>query len=253
MKKIDLRPAFASKIYGRLRIALDSRRRRKMSTRKIFTEIYEKKLWGGKEEFNSGSGSSEGSVTAAYVKKITAYLKSQRKKPTVVDLGCGDFQIGRQLTAYCSSYTGVDIVPNLIKKLDKTAKTKNIKFLCLDIVADPLPAGEIVFVRQVLQHLSNDQISAILKKLKAYKTVFVTEHYPTDRAKIKPNKDIVAGSAIRLYQNSGVYLDKPPFNLPKKFMKKILEVPGTGMGKGFDQGVIRTYQIDWPPSAKPKR
>jgi len=29
---------------------------------------------------------------------------------TVVDLGCGDFSVGREIAAQCGSYIGIDIV-----------------------------------------------------------------------------------------------------------------------------------------------
>jgi len=120
-----------------------------------------------------------------------------------------------------------------------------VKFISLDIVEDDLPDGDICFLRQVLQHLSNAQISKILPKLKMYNVCFVTEHYPTDNPAIVPNKDIVHGGGIRPYENSGVYLDESPFNVPRACMELILEVPGVGLPKEYDQGVIRTYRIDF--------
>jgi len=215
-----------------------------MAVGDIFSEIYNNKLWGdGSGDFDSGLGSSEEQVTKPYVTKIANFLKTSKTKPKVVDLGCGDFRVGKNLACYCREYTGIDIVRKLIDKLNKTASSASVKFKCLDIIDDELPSGDIVFVRQVLQHLSNEQILKILPKLKQYAVAFITEHYPSDNPKIKPNKDIVPGSAIRLYTNSGVYLDKPPFNLPKSSLELFLEVPGTGMGKGQDQGVIRTYKV----------
>ena len=93
--------------------------------------------------------------------------------------------------------------------------------------------------------MSNEQILKILPKLRQYKIVFITEHYPTPNSGIIPNKNMVPGSAIRAYRNSGVYLDKMPFNVPKDALQLFLEVAGVGMGKGFDQGVIRTYKLEF--------
>jgi len=248
-KKLTLKnlcPPFIVDHLSRTKRALDDRRRRKMAVKEIFTEIYDNKLWGGGTgKFHSGSGSADDAVTEPYIRKISKYLSSYPKKPSVVDLGCGDFSVGRHLVRYCSKYTGVDIVAKLIRELNKTQASTSVKFLCVDIIDKEPPAGDIAFLRQVLQHLSNEQILKILPKLKKYKTVFITEHYPSKSAGITHNKDIVPGSAIRLYKNSGVYLDKPPFNIPKNKLKLFLQVQGSGLGKGLDQGVIRTYKLDW--------
>jgi SAM-dependent methyltransferase len=158
-----------------------------------------------------------------------------------VDLGCGDFRVGRQLLPLCSSYIGIDIVKPLVRSNQEKHGSSTIQFEHLDIVNDELPDGDVCFVRQVLQHLSNDQIVQIIQKLKKYKWVFITEHYPSDNNKIKPNLDKAHGGDIRLYNNSAVYLAEPPFSLPNELLRQVLEVPGAGIEGRYDRGVIRTF------------
>jgi hypothetical protein len=69
-------------------------------------------------------------------------------------------------------------------------------------------------VREVLQHLSNTQISEILFNLKAFKWVIVTESHPGPLGSFKPNKDKAHGNESRAHLNSGVVLSAPPFNVP---------------------------------------
>jgi SAM-dependent methyltransferase len=226
----------------------NNKRRTNMSVQEIFTEIYNNKLWGdnGLNKFYSGPGSTEESVAQPYIQKISDFLKAYiPKKPRIVDLGCGNFEIGKHFIDYCSEYIGVDIVPKLIEELNKTKATSSVKFLCLDIIDDELPGGDIAFLRQVLQHLSNEQILMILSKLRKYKIVFITEHYPTPNPDVVPNKNITSGVGIRLSKNSGVYLDKMPFDISKHALQFFLEVPGAGMDKGQDQGVIQTYKLEF--------
>ena len=52
------------------------------------------------------------------------------------------------------------------------------------------------------------------------------------------------GGDIRVYSNSGVYLTKPPFNLPAQALRELLGVPSVGIGKENDQGVIRHFSIN---------
>ena len=71
--------------------------------------------------------------------------------------------------------------------------------------------------------------------------MFITEHYPTNNDAIRPNLDKVHGSGIRLYDNSGVYLTEPPFELPTQALEQVLEVAGTKSEAAGDPGVIRTF------------
>lgn len=204
------------------------------STKKVFENIYNKNIWGGnKGEIYSGDGSHDKYIIEPYVDIISQYLKTQNK-PTLVDLGCGDFNVGKRFIEFCGKYICVDIVPKVVDKLKSSEFPSCVKFLCLDIIKDQLPSGDICFIRQVLQHLSNKEILEILPKLKQYKELFITEHYFGNK---NFNEDLTPGHSSRIRENSGVFLDKPPFSIP--FMKLILEIPG-----GNDQGYIRTYKVE---------
>jgi hypothetical protein len=99
-----------------------------------------------------------------------------------------------------------------------------------------------VFVRQVLQHLSNADITAVLERLqRCYKAAIITEAQPTQLT--TPNVDIVSGNETRLPLGSGVYIDHPPHNL------SVAEHLDTATTK---QEVLRTSLI-WfatPPRAR---
>ena len=72
----------------------------------------------------------------------------------------------------------------------------------------------------MLQHLSNADIEKVLKKCRKYAHVIITEHQPVGD-NIIPNVDQKIHAGIRLGANSGVYLDKPPFN---KKLQELLTV-----------------------------
>jgi hypothetical protein len=97
-----------------------------------------------------------------------------------------------------------------------------------------LPPGDVVFIRQVLQHLSNNDIALVISKLTQYRVLVVTEHLPPNNDFV-PNVDISNGAHIRLQGtfSSGVVLTAPPFNLVPKHERVLCEVDGYG-------GVIRT-------------
>ena len=236
-------PHFLLERYRRfMRIRIQSRNRHK-TVEEVFTEIYEKNMWGGPQgEFFSGPGSTDEPIVSAYISMVSEKASGEGFLGLAfVDLGCGDFLVGRQLLPLCSSYIGVDIVKPLIYRNQQMYSNATTRFMHLDITDNELPDGDVCFVRQVFQHLSNQQVAAVLQKLKKYTWVFITEHYPTDNDAIKPNRDKVHGGDVRVFENSGVYLSKPPFELPMQTLRVVLEVPGTGLGKGIDPGVIRTF------------
>ena len=90
------------------------------------------------------------------------FLRTLDYKPDVVDLDCGDFHVGSRLRCLCSGYVACDIVEPLIAFNAKTFEGLGVDFRTLDLTKDELPSGEVVFVRQVLQHLSNDDIARAL-------------------------------------------------------------------------------------------
>lgn len=213
----------------------------------VFSYIYRNKMWGSNgDDFYSGPGSRLECVTKPYVDKIIEYLKRYgNDKPRIVDLGCGDFMIGRNFIDYCSEYICVDIVPELIEKLKKFGYSPHVKFEYLDIVQDELPEGDICFVRQVLQHLSNKEIAVVLSKLRKYKVIFITEHYPGSGKNIIPNINMKCGAGVRCTANSGVYLDREPFNIPANRLELFLEIPIDCQGKCGSKEVIKTYKLEF--------
>ena len=181
-------------------------------TKAVMQQVYEMKLWGGKEfEFYSGIGSHDSNIINPYLHNIITFLSSHNNSLIVCDLGCGDFNIGKHLSKYTRKYIAVDIVEKLIDRNKALFIEDNLEFHCLDITKDDLPKGDCIILRQVLQHLSNSEVQKIIKKLTAYKYVILTEHIPLKE--FTPNKDIITGQGIRLKQNSGVNILSAPFNL----------------------------------------
>jgi SAM-dependent methyltransferase len=235
--------------YSDYRQMMLTRRNRQMSTEEVFTDIYSKNRWGGKSgTFNSGDGSHETAVVSPYVAALAAELERLGAgSMTVVDLGCGDFSVGQLLAPYCGRYVGVDIVKPLVIHNQATYGNDHVSFQHLNIVADELPSGDICFVRQVLQHLSNQQIAAALPKLRQFRWSFITEHHPSPERFLFANADKAHGDSIRIKGGSGVFLDQPPFCVPADSFRLLLEVRGILALGDSDPGVIRTYLMKGRP------
>lgn len=192
-------------------------------TQQVMQQVYALNLWGKNDsEFYSGEGSHHPDLVNPYIDVVKTFLKSFKSPLVVCDLGCGDFNIGKQLVKYSKQYIALDIVPELIAYNASIFKADNLQFKCVDIATDNLPKADIVIIRQVLQHLSNKEIHNIVKKLSNYKYIIITEHLP--EGDFIPNKDIISGQGIRLKKQSGVNVLKPPFNLKVKTEKQLLSV-----------------------------
>lgn len=230
-----------SKVLGKL----ERRARRSLgwfrSPESVFTEIYRKNQWGGEAgEPCSGGGSAEALIADPYVDLLERHAERFGfKGMDFVDLGCGDMRIGSRLIPLCRNYVGVDVVRYLVERLRDEFGSERVSFAHLDIVDEDLPAGDVCFLRQVLQHLSNRQIRRILPKLRKYKRVYVTEHIPVAERFLTVNLDKPPGGGIRLDRGSGVDLCAPPFNLPATAFEVVLETPGDP-GGASEAGVIRT-------------
>ncbi|MFX0557693.1 class I SAM-dependent methyltransferase [Maribacter sp. CXY002] len=206
--------------------------KRPWPTKDAMEQIYEKNLWGGDSSvFYSGIGSHNPEIINPYIAVLQSFLKSFEHPITVCDLGCGDFNVGKELVKHTRKYDAVDIVSNLIIYNKGKFKDENLKFHCLDIAVDDLPHGDCAILRQVLQHVSNTEIQCILTKLNQFKYVIITEHLPQGNNFI-PNKDIVSGQGIRLKKQSGVNILAVPFNFKVKQEKQLLSLnlkDGTGV------------------------
>lgn len=214
------------------------------SNSEIFSAIYANNDWGkstdASEKFFSGPGSRDEKIITPYINTLLQVLTNNGIR-NIVDLGCGDFWIMRHVLGVLSQnnynffYTGIDVVEDLINYNAATFRHPNIRFICRDITVDdePLPDGDILIIRQVLQHLNNADIKKILGKTSKFKYLFVTEHI-YDAPDAVYNVEKQSDGSIRLKHRSGIYLEHAPFAY--KNVIHLLKVPQMG-------GAIRSSLI----------
>ncbi len=198
----------------------------------MFGAIYRERRWGrGADEFSSGSGSHTPAIIDPYVNAVRAFLASRGARPVVIDLGCGDFAASDGLTELARSFVGCDVVPELIERNRRRFVRDGLTFAVLAAVAEPLPPGDVVIVKQVLQHLCNAEIATIVRKLARYPTWIVCEHVPAGA--FVANVDKPTNGDTRLRRRSGVVLTEPPFRVTPRETRLLCEPRSEG-------GVIRT-------------
>ena len=212
----------------------------KKSIHEVFGEIYDRGLWGRGDSRSpcSGSGSSL-TVSEEYCETVRSFIRKNQIR-SVLDIGCGDFEVGRYLRVPGVKYIGVDIVPWLIERNKKLYEDEETKFYCLDAIKDPLPDADLCLVRQVLQHLSNSQIMEMLQRLSKFNYIIVTEHYPSNIDRCVANLDKPHGPDTRVPDGSAVFVDRPPFDLYPSFL-----LVNTVLSKPLDRKgeTIRTFLL----------
>jgi hypothetical protein len=132
-----------------------------MSLQTVFTDIYEKNLWGSSES-RSGLG-SELENTEVIRKELPFLLKKYDIK-SMLDIPCGDMNWMRSVDFGETTYMGADIVPSLIEQ--NKQKYPNIDFKVLDLTSDDLPKVDLFFVRDCLGHLSNENVHKAIENMK---------------------------------------------------------------------------------------
>jgi hypothetical protein len=143
-----------------------------------FVTIYEKKIWGG-ESGSSGPGSTFEINAKHYIPFLTEFIREKEIK-TIVDLGCGDFQIGTLIYDELDiHYTGYDVYKKLIDSHNsKFIDTTKYTFLHLDFCnkKESIVSGDLCILKDVLQHWSSKDIYTFLDYLvdtKKFKYILV--------------------------------------------------------------------------------
>jgi SAM-dependent methyltransferase len=115
-----------------------------------FSQIYSSKYWSSQESV-SGGGSS-----IASTKEIRCQLPILLKKyriTSLLDVPCGDFHWMSKIDLTGVSYTGGDIVKEVISANVERYRSAHLKFLHADIIHERLPYADCVFCRDCLVHL----------------------------------------------------------------------------------------------------
>lgn len=206
----------------------------------VFSEIYSNHVWGAPadpaDRYFSGSGAHAESIVRVYVPAVRSFLRLFRmfegRRPDLVDLGCGDFFIGSRLRSACGRYIACDVVDGLIAFNAEKFADLDVEFRQLDFTRNRPPDGDVVHIRQVLQHLSNADIARFLAGIpESFRYMILTEHLPAGH--FTANLDKPSGHNIRLSHNSGVVLTFAPFDFSPVDELVLCETPELS-------GVIRT-------------
>lgn len=145
-----------------------------MDRKSIFENIYENEKWGSK-----GTLSGEGTRPEAakeYVEFVTTFLESHPEIKTILDLGHGDWQMWPKNYFDNYDYTGIDITPSVVEMCNRKYSNNHIEFIQADFLEIELPKADLLLIKDVLIHLSNDDIKKTIRMLSNFKySIIVTD------------------------------------------------------------------------------
>lgn len=179
--------------------------KRSLSRREAFIAIESKKLWG--EEHTSGWGSTI-EVTKVTREIILNVIRNYNIS-SMVDAACGDFKWMPLVLEELNNnflYTGCDIVPALIKQ--NSSAYPQYKFVVKDFVAEKLPVADLIFCRDVLQHLTIQDIKDALRNFSESGSKYLLATTHVRRFGWKNNRNCKVGKC----RDRNLMLS--PFNLP---------------------------------------
>jgi SAM-dependent methyltransferase len=187
--------------YRFLRRRCHAARAQLFSTEQIFTGIYRRKAWGGRQSA-SGTG-SDAEETAVLIRELPVLFR-ELGVTSVLDLPCGDFHWMRHVDLSGIDYTGADIVDGLVAR-NRLHETATVRFRQLNLLTDDLPRVDLVFCRDCLVHFSSHDVRRALDNIaRSGATWLLTTTFPA-RAQ---NQEIATGDWRPLN------LQAQPFHLP---------------------------------------
>jgi SAM-dependent methyltransferase len=195
----------------------------KGDTQQVFSRIYGDGVWGRNSDGEGISG--VGSIyenARPYVKLLQKFLKTHQIK-SVVDVGCGDWELSKYIQWGDIKYIGYDVVSDVIEKDTAKYGSSQFQFICGDGVNADLPEADLLICKDVLQHLPNSYIHTLISKMKRFKYCLITNDISAPsvpHAHRRVNIDIPIGSG------RFVDLTKNPFNIKAKTLLTYTS-PGT--------------------------
>jgi len=172
------------------------------SNRDIFRDIYHSNLWGNKD---SRSGAGSDMTQTAEIRRLLPLLIGDLDVKTMLDIPCGDWHWMKDVPLL-TDYIGADIVPELVEQNQQLYGNETYRFLNLDLIRDDLPKVDLVLSRDVLVHLSFNDVFSALRNLKKSGSEYLLTTTFTGRAS---NPDISTG------QWRPLNLQQSPFNFPE--------------------------------------
>lgn len=159
-------------MWDRLASLFGGAKQKSVDLGKRFTEVYEKRLWLS-EESVSGSGSERESQAVRHSIDLLNRFTDELEIRSIADIPCGDFN---WMPLYLEqhpeiNYIGYDVVPALIA--ENRSRFPDRRFQVLDITCAAPSQADLIFCKDMFNHLSTNDIWLALENMVASKPKYL--------------------------------------------------------------------------------
>ena len=185
-------------------INLEKNSKQASSIEEVFTNIRNNNMWGSSESYSGPA--SELLNTQKTLDGIKNVIH-QYDITSMLDIPCGDANWIHYIFPELKMYIGADIVEqNVLDNNEKFNYLEHVSFKKMDICETELPTLDLIFVRDLLMHLSNSDTQLAIENIYKSGAKYLLVSQDTN---ISENIDTFTGG----YRP--INLEIPPFNLPK--------------------------------------
>lgn len=202
------------------------------SLKEKFTHVFETNGFNGDE---SKSGVGSGSEQTRIIRTELPILLDKYGIQSMVDAPCGDmfWMIQVLQNASIHTYTGIDIVPELIRVNTEKFASDQIRFLCADITQADIPRSDLILCRDCLVHLSYEDAKRALQNMKnSGSRYLLTTHF---RYRTQ-NADLGKG----FWRSVNLTLE--PFNFPEP-IDMLVELATEADNKFYDDKTLSLWNL----------
>lgn len=151
---------------------------------------------------------------------------------SLVDAPCGDFNWMQHVALGPVDYTGVDVLGEIIADNQWRHASSRRRFIRANVVTDPLPRADAVLCRDLLVHLSYDDIKRTIRNFRSSGATYLLM---TTFTKPRPNQDTSGGEWRPLNFLA------PPFEFPPPV--RLVNEKCTEAGDAFDDKSLGVWQL----------
>jgi hypothetical protein len=171
-----------------------------------FTAIYYTNLWGIPET-RSGAGSTRRSFSVLIAAHAIAQAVREHGVRSINDIPCGDFHWMQHVLPTLGQvrYLGFDIVNSAVRRNRK--RHPEHEFHVLDITADVPPPADLIFCKDLLNHLSDADVRRAISNMRRSGSKFLLASNNRVDENV-PLSEMRKGSRL-------LDITEPPFRYPR--------------------------------------
>lgn len=173
---------------------------------KVSAYIYEHTVASYREEGKEFS--SRGAILKqanAYIHFLESFIKNA-EVCSIVDIGCGDWTLSKYVQWGDVKYTGIDVVKSIVEENQKKSASPTLSLIRADALQTDLPSADLLVCKDVLQHLTTQDITLFLEQLGKFKHCLITND-------VDPKTLSGTNREIRRGDYRTLDLTKPPFHV----------------------------------------